>query len=109
MILNCPAARVCVENPVQNNLAREYIRKQDQIIQPYNFNEDAKKSTCLWLRGLPLLAITGYYPPRIVNGKPRWGNQTSGGWNKLAPGVDRWKDRSRTYPGIANAMVKQWG
>jgi hypothetical protein len=72
-----------------------------QIIQPFNFKENASKATVLWLRGLPPLVPTGYFPPRIVNGKKRWGNQTDSGQNKLAP--------ARTYPGIAKAMAEQWG
>lgn len=107
-ILNCNAKMICVENPIQHGEARKYIRKQDQIIQPYNFNEDASKATCLWLKGLPELKATGYFPPRIVDGKPRWSNQTDGGWNKLPPTKDRWKLRSNTFPGIAKAMASQW-
>ena len=109
MILNCPAGKVVVENPVQHGLARQYIRIYDQTIQPYRFGENASKRTCLWLKGVPRLSPTTYYPPRVVNGKPRYGNQTDGGWNRLAPGKNRWKDRSRTYPGIACAMARQWG
>lgn len=109
MILNCPAKKVCIENPIQHGLARNYIRKYDQIIQPHQFYEDASKATCLWLKGLPPLQRTKDYPPRIVNGKRRWSNQTDGGWNKLPPSEDRSKERARTYPGIAKAMANQWG
>jgi hypothetical protein len=108
LILNCNARMVCVENPVMNPEAKKYIRKQDQLIQPYQFGENASKATCLWLRGLPLLQPTGYAPPRLVNGKKRWGNQTDGGWNNLPPSKDRWKIRSKTYPGIAEAMADQF-
>jgi hypothetical protein len=108
MILNCPAKKVCLENPIQNKEARKYIRKYDQIIQPYNFRENASKQTCLWLKKLPQLLETGYFPPRLVNGKRKWGNQTDGGWNKVAPGPERWKERSRTYFGVAEAMAEQW-
>lgn len=108
MILNCPAKYICVENPIQHNIAKQYIRKQDQIIQPYEFGEDASKATCLWLKNLPLLKPTDYYPARIVNGKKRWGNQTDGGWNKLGPSPTRGHERSKTYEGIAKAMADQW-
>lgn len=116
MIEKAPIAKKCIENPIQHGYVRntndynsELIRKPDQIIQPYNFNEDASKATCLWLTGLPPLKHTGYYQPRIVNGKKRWGNQTDGGWNKLPPSADRARLRSVTYRGIAEAMASQWG
>ena len=99
--------RIALENPV-GCISTQY-RKPDQIIQPYQFGEDASKATCLWLKGLPTLKGTVYCEPRIVNGAKRWANQTDGGQNKLAPSVDRWKDRSRTYKGIADAMAEQWG
>lgn len=83
-------------------------RKPDQIIQPYNFGDDASKKTCLWLDNLPKLKNTSYYPPRIVNGKKRWGNQTDSGQNKLAPSEKRAELRSITYPGIGEAMGQQW-
>ena len=82
--------------------------KATQIIQPYNFGEDASKATCLWIKGFPILKNTEYYPPRIVNGKKRWGNQTDSGQNKLGPSDDRKEIRSRTYPGIAKAIAEQW-
>lgn len=109
MLLNAPVKRKGLENPIMNREAKKYIRQQNQLIQPYNFGEDASKATCLWLEGLPPLVHTGYYPPRVVDGKKRWGNQTDGGWNKLPPDEDRGKDRSRTFHGIAAAMAAQWG
>lgn len=99
--------RIAIENPV--GCISTLVRKPNQIIQPYNFGEDASKKTCLWLKGLPLLKNTSYYPPRIVNGKERWGNQTDSGQNKLAPSADRATKRSKTYAGIAKAMAEQWG
>jgi len=99
--------RIAIENPV--GAANTVICQPTQIIQPYRFCNDASKNTCFWLRGLPLLTSTGYVEPRWVNGKPRWANQTDGGQNKLSPGKDRWKIRSKTYPGIAAAMAQQWG
>jgi len=106
----CAAARigakVALENPVG---AINAMQKPDQIIQPYDFGDDASKKTCLWVHGLPLLKPTGRVEPRMVGGKPRWGNQTDSGQNRLAPGSDRWKKRSKTFRGIALAMADQWG
>lgn len=108
--LNAPIARVAVENPIMHKYARAIIGRQyQQIIQPNQFGDDASKATCLWLKGLPPLIPTRIVPPRMVNGKPRWGNQTDGGQNKLTPSDDRWAKRSETYPGIADAMAVQWG
>ncbi len=101
------APKVCVENPI-GRLSRLF-RKPDQIIQPYEFGEDASKATCLWLQGLPELRPTTRVAGRIVNGKERWSNQTDSGQNKLPPSKDRSNLRSITYPGIAEAMAEQWG
>ena len=89
-------------------MGRRY-RKSDQIVQPYEYGDDASKQTCLWLNRLPLLQPTRYVAPRWVDGKPRWSNQTDSGQNKLPPSDDRAKLRSKTYPGIADAMATQWG
>jgi hypothetical protein len=97
----------CLENPV--GCIGTVIRPADQYIQPYQFGHDASKKTGLWLKGLPLLKPTRYIEPRMVNGRPRWGNQTDSGQNRLAPSADRWKERARTYQGIADAMADQWG
>jgi hypothetical protein len=99
--------KVCVENPVMAHVYTK-IRKPDQYIQPYHFKENASKKTGLWLKGLPPLEHTGYYPPRLVNGKPRWDNQTDGGQNRLGPSANRGLLRSVTYQGIADAMANQW-
>lgn len=98
-----------IENPV--GYMNTHYRKPDQIIQPYEFGHDASKKTCLWLHGLPVLKKdpSMYFPPRIVNGLPRWGNQTDSGQNRLPPSETRATDRSRTYQGIADAMATQWG
>lgn len=99
-----------VENPIGCLSTR--VRKPEQILQPWQFGEDASKSTCLWLHGLPPLEPTDFCAPRLVvhNNKwvMRWANQTDGGQNKLGPSDDRWAERSKTYSGIANAMAKQW-
>lgn len=119
-----------LENPV--SIISTRIRKPDQIVQPYQFGHDASKKTCLWLNGLEPISGTQYVEPRYfccgleidvaavgMRGcpnccgdnlaKPRWGNQTASGQNKLAPSKDRWKERSKTYEGIALAMAQQWG
>jgi hypothetical protein len=107
LLLNAPIPRIALENPVSVISSR--IRKPDQIVTPYMFGHDASKKTCLWLKGLPLLVSTQMVEPRIIDGKKRWGNQTDSGQNKLAPSADRWKIRSETYKGIAEAMASQWG
>jgi hypothetical protein len=106
-LLDAPIPRIAVENPVGCIGTR--IRKADQTIQPHQFGDDASKATCLWLKGLPLLTPTAHVSGRMVNGKPRWANQTDSGQNRLAPSADRWKLRSATFPGIAAAMADQWG
>ena len=106
-LLSCPIPRVAIENPIGCISTR--IRKPDQTIQPWQFGHDASKATCLWLKELPLLRSTAIISPRMVNGKPRWSNQTDSGQNRLGPSVDRWKIRSETYSGIATAMAQQWG
>jgi hypothetical protein len=106
-LMDAPIDKIAIENPVSVISSR--IRKPDQIVNPYQFGEDASKKTCLWLKGLPPLLPTAFVEPRMIDGKPRWGNQCDSGQNKLAPSEDRWKDRSRTYLGIAEAMATQWG
>ena len=96
-----------IENPI-GCMSRLY-RKPDQIIQPYQFGEDASKGTCLWLNGLPGLISTKRVSGRLVNGKERWSNQTDSGQNKLGPSPDRSAIRAVTYRGIADAMAMQWG
>lgn len=106
--INAPLPRIAVENPV--SVMSTLYRKPDQIIQPYEFGDDASKKTCLWLKNLPPLVKTGpFVPPRMVDGKPRWANQTNSGQNRLGPSADRADKRAQTYPGIARAMAEQWG
>ena len=105
-LMDAPIKRIAVENPISVISSR--IRKPDQIIQPWQFGHDASKKTCLWLKGLPQLTPTQIIEPRIVNGRKRWGNQTDSGQNRLPPSADRWKIRSATYQGIADAMAAQW-
>jgi hypothetical protein len=105
-LLNANVDKICVENPV-GIISRQC--PPDQYIQPYEFGNDASKKTGLWLKNLPKLVATKYYPPRIVNNKLRWGNQTDSGQNRLSPSKQRGHERSRTYDGIAEAMAEQWG
>jgi hypothetical protein len=132
-LLEAPIPRIALENPV--GVISSKIRKPDQIIQPYQFGHDASKKTCLWLKGLPKLQSTKLIECRYacINGhvwgsptpthwtSPKcktcglffkrrvWGNQTPSGQNKLGPSPDRWKKRSVTYQGVAEAMAEQWG
>lgn len=106
-----PIDKIAIENPI-GVLTRELGKPQ--IIQPHQFGHDASKATCLWLKNLPQLIPTDRVAPRLVqdkNGKlrERWANQTDSGQNKLTPSADRWKDRARTYSGIARSMAAQWG
>lgn len=101
---DCP--KICIENPVG---FMSSLIKPTQYIQPYEYGEDASKKTCLWLKGLPPLQPTKYVEPRYVEGKPRWGNQTDSGQNKMTPSDSRGHDRSLTPQGWADAMAAQWG
>ena len=107
LLMDAPVPRIAIENPISVISSR--IRKPDQIIHPYQFGHDASKATCLWLKGLPPLQPTQTIEPRIVNGRKRWGNQTDSGQNRLSPSPDRWKLRSATFAGIAQAMAVHWG
>jgi hypothetical protein len=100
-LLDADIEKIALENPV--SIISSRIRKPDQIVQPFMFGEDASKKTCLWLKGLPLLK-----PTNLIE-KKRYANQTESGQNKLPPSKDRWKIRSKTYQGIADAMAEQWG
>lgn len=96
--------KIVIENPI--GIMSTKYRKPDQIIQPHQFGHPEFKATCLWLKGVPLLKPTRQLkiPKR---GTAKWMN-----WNKVwraSPGGDRWKERSRTYTGIARAMAAQWG
>jgi hypothetical protein len=105
-LMAAPIPRIAIENPVGCISTR--IRPPDQYIQPYMFGDDASKKTGLWLTNLPKLLSTQFVFSRVVNGRHRWGNQTDSGQNKLGPSPDRWRERSKTYPGIATAMAEQW-
>jgi hypothetical protein len=100
-LLDAPIEKIALENPVGCISSR--ICKPDQIIQPWQFGHADSKATCLWLKNLPPLV-----PTEIIL-RARYDNQTPSGQNKLPPSPDRWKERSRTYEGIALAMAQQWG
>lgn len=119
-IMMLPIKTKIIENPI--GAIGSAIRKSDQIIQPYQFGDDASKATCLWFvdeQGNPIQGMrlpidpARRFPGRMVmhNGKlvERWSNQTDSGQNRLSPGDDRWKDRSRTFPGIADAIFATFG
>lgn len=165
LLLDANIPKIALENPIGCISTR--IKKQDQVIQPWQFGDNASKKTALWLKGLPKLKVNlaDVVPPagwervmaaiemeecpqcgepycyrhdehygdcacvgpheeeammRCIDGvifgcrlnpapRPVWANQTPSGQNKLGPSEDRWKIRSQTYQGIANAMAKQWG
>ena len=94
-LLDAPIPRIALENPV--SIISSRIRKPDQIIQPWQFGHGETKATCLWLKNLPKLTSTN-----IVDGR-------EARIHKMPPGPDRWKERSRTFEGIAQAMAAQWG
>ena len=94
-LLDAPIPRIALENPI--SIISSRIRKPDQIIQPWMFGHGETKATCLWLKNLPPLR-----PTNIVEGRA---NRV----HRMAPSPDRWKERSRTYQGIAAAMADQWG
>lgn len=95
LLLDAPIKKIALENPV--SIISSRIRKPDQIIQPWMFGHGETKATCLWLKNLPPLE-----PTNIVEGR-------EARVHKMPPGPDRWKKRSVTYEGIAEAMADQWG
>ena len=95
LLMAAPIERWCIENPV--SVISSVIRAPDQIIQPWQFGHGETKATCLWLQNLPCLKSTD-----VVEGRePRI--------HMMPPGPNRWKERSRTFEGIAEAMGDQWG
>jgi hypothetical protein len=95
LLLNAPIHQICLENPI--SIISSRIRKPDQIIQPWQYGHGETKATCLWLKNLPLLK-----PTNIVEGR-------EARVHKMPPGPNRWKERSRTFQGIADAFAEQWG
>ena len=94
-LMDAPIERICIENPI--SIISTHIRKPSQIIQPWQHGHPETKSTCLWLKNLPLLK-----PGNVVEGR----NHTV---HRMPPGRERWRNRSRTFNGIAKAMAEQWG
>ena len=102
---NCP--RIAIENPI--GVMSTLHRKPDQIIHPYMFGDPERKSTCLWLKGLPNLTPTNVVEPNV--GKYKNGKGTDSPWHMETMGLppnERSKARSKTFPGIAKAMAEQW-
>jgi hypothetical protein len=99
-LLNSNCDRICVENPIPHKYAIEIIgEKYTQVVQPWQFGHSTSKATCLWLKGLPELKPTNIIPKE---------QRTQDIW-LAAPGPNRWKERSKTFTGIAQAMAEQWG
>jgi hypothetical protein len=94
-LMDAPINKIAIENPI--SIISSRIRKPDQIIQPWMFGHGETKATCLWLKGLPKLFATD-----VVEGR-------EAKIHKMSPGPNRWKERSKTYQGIATAMANQWG
>jgi site-specific DNA-cytosine methylase len=94
ILMDCPVPRWCIENPV--SVISTQIRKPDQVVQPWQFGHGETKATCLWLKNLPKLV-----PSHIVDGR-------EAKIHRMPPSPDRWKQRSKTYVGIAQAMADQW-
>jgi len=94
LLLDAPIHHIALENPV--SIISSRIKKPSQIIQPWQFGHGETKATCLWLKNLPLLT-----PTNIVEGR-------EAKVHRMSPGPDRWKERSRTYNGVASAMAAQW-
>jgi hypothetical protein len=94
-LMDCSVPKIAIENPI--SIISSRIRKPDQIIQPWMFGHGETKATCLWLKGLPKLT-----PTNIVEGR-------DDRIHKMPPSENRWRERSRTYTGIAQAMADQWG
>jgi hypothetical protein len=94
---NAPISRIAVENPTPHHYAREIIGPYDQAYQPWWFGHGETKRTCLWLKNLPPLLATD-----IVEGR-------EARIHRMSPGPERWRSRSRTLTGIAEAMASQWG
>jgi hypothetical protein len=106
-LLNTPIKKIAIENPVMHGYAKTLIggTKQSQIVQPWMFGHTEQKSTCLWLKGLPLLTETNNVKSEMLllpkNERERL--------HYLTPSPDRWKIRSTTYQGVGDAMAAQWG
>ena len=94
-LMDAPIPRIAIENPVSIIATR--VRPPDQVIQPWMFGHGETKATCLWLKGLPLLRGTNPVDGREAR------------VHRMPPGPNRWRERAKTFPGIAEAMALQWG
>lgn len=103
-LMNAPIPMIAIENPV--SIISSKIRKPDQVIQPWMFGHGETKATCLWLKNLPLLQPTHRKNDLFCEEEPK-GREAR--IHKMSPSPDRWRERSRTYLGIAQAMARQWG
>ena len=102
-LMNANIEKICIENPI--SVISTYIRKPSQIINPWQFGHMEQKKTCLWLKNLPLLKEDNNVYSKMMQ-LPK---QQRERLHYLPPTKDRWKIRSKTYPGIAHAMANQWG
>lgn len=107
LLNRCDIKKICLENPI--GYLNTHLRKPDQIIQPYQFGHADRKSTCLWLKGLPLLKATKIVEPNIKRNRNGKTASVNHDYALHLPAEERWKFRSRTYQGIADAMADQWG
>lgn len=107
MLLDAPIPKIAIENPIMHKYAKERIGnvKQSQVVQPWMFGHMEQKATCLWLKGLPLLQEAENVKEAMMLLPKRERERL----HYLPPSADRWKLRSTTYQGIANAMATQWG
>lgn len=115
-LMDAPIPMIAIENPI--SVISSKIRKPDQIIQPWMFGHPEFKATCLWLKDLPKLTATNQLTPpkrggdrHLTTSEVEAREREWASWNKvhrMPPGPDRWKERSRTYQGIADAMASQW-
>lgn len=95
MLMEARIEKIAIENPI--SIISTRIRKPDQIVQPWQFGHGETEATCLWLKNLPKLVATN-----VVDGR-------EARVHRMSPGPNRWKERSRTYEGVAEAMAEQWG
>ncbi len=106
MLLHADIPRICIENPIMHKHAKERIGlHQSQVVQPWMFGHMEQKATCLWLKGLPLLNPTNDVKDEML----KLPNSQRQRIHYLPPSKDRWKIRSTTFQGIADAMADQWG
>ena len=106
-LMNAPVPKIAIENPIMHKYGKQLIGgvNQSQVVQPWMFGHMEQKATCLWLKGLPPLAETNNVKDEMM----KLSKQERERLHYLPPSADRWKIRSTTYQGIADAMAEQWG